>query len=844
MKNIIIFLFTFLLFNNVNSQDWKWKNPLPTGNQLNCVEFIDSSTAYAIGNFGTILKTTDGGLNWDIQESGTNINLFTMSVIDKDTLYVCGENLNVLKSTNGGNSWENIFNESWSNNKNIIFFVNAATGYLAGDGSTLLKTIDYGQTWIDLNVGFEFQNPYSLFFTSIDTGYATTSNSEILKTTDGGLNWLELDLPMSSRLSTITFINDSTGFSAGSLGAILKTTDFGNSWIIQNEFPSGITSSDLLSIDFINDSIGFIVGSRDILKTSNGGNTWQIIAQSEFDLFSVSFTDSLHGIAVGGDWLYEVSGIQKTNNGGLDWIEASSTITTKYLDEVKFINSDTGYAVGGHVSATYSGYILKTTDAGDSWSNLNIGTDTYWLTDIVIPSNDTIYVIAWEGQILKSTDAGSTWSELNSNTRESLYAADFVNSKLGYVVGENGTILKTNDGGNTWINQVSPTDKDLRTIYFKNENEGFSCAYDWNIDSTILITTIDGGENWLKKSIGTVRNPRKIYFVNNDTAFIAGDFGGILRTFDGGSSWESSYHNGNDYFDIYFTNNYTGYVVGEDGEISMTENCGDDWFVLSSGTEKQLRSIYFTDINTGYATGSNGVIVKTTNSGSRLKSLYQPHYSICKGDTILLRPNYFGGAKPLSYHWNNTVTSDTILVSPKIDTIYTITITDLYFDSIKIEIPVNVYTHTAPYIHQSGDTLISDIEYGNQWYRNDTLIDSANSNKLLVELEGDYYSIYVDYPCYSEKSNVIQIRHTSTFQTLKKDIKIYPNPVTSNLTVELSNITAPCYLKIIGINGREYYNSDITENIKEIDLKALPQGLFLVQIISADKVITNKIIKK
>lgn len=349
MNKFYLILAVLLIVNNANGQDWKWKNPLPTGNRLNYVKFIDSSTAIAIGNQGTILKSTDNGLNWNVQISGTNANLLTISVIDKDTLYISGNDRSVLKTIDGGNNWVKVFDgTSSTNNINQIFFVNPAIGYLIGEGSKLFKTIDYGKTWTIVEVGLEFQHVTSIYFTNADTGYASVGQ--------------------------------------GICGIMLKTI--------------------------------------------NGGDNWVLIAQSDFDLYSVSFVDSINGITVGGDWLYEVSGILISTNGGMNWNEISSTITTKYIDEIKFVNSDTGYAVGGHVSATYSGFIIKTTNAGDTWSTLNTGVDTYWLTDISIPDTNTIYVVAKVGQILKSSDAGVTWTEQNSNTTESLCSIHFADTSI------------------------------------------------------------------------------------------------------------------------------------------------------------------------------------------------------------------------------------------------------------------------------------------------------------------------------------------------------------------------------------------------------------------------------
>lgn len=40
---------------------WFWRNPIPTGNTLFGVSFVDANTGTAVGDSGTILRTTDGG---------------------------------------------------------------------------------------------------------------------------------------------------------------------------------------------------------------------------------------------------------------------------------------------------------------------------------------------------------------------------------------------------------------------------------------------------------------------------------------------------------------------------------------------------------------------------------------------------------------------------------------------------------------------------------------------------------------------------------------------------------------------------------------------------------------
>ena len=52
---------------------WQWQNPLPQGNAINSIKFAgDKRHGWAVGGDGVILATTNGGFDWDQQESPTN----------------------------------------------------------------------------------------------------------------------------------------------------------------------------------------------------------------------------------------------------------------------------------------------------------------------------------------------------------------------------------------------------------------------------------------------------------------------------------------------------------------------------------------------------------------------------------------------------------------------------------------------------------------------------------------------------------------------------------------------------------------------------------------------------
>ena len=122
MKNYIQALFLFLMLTqfcfaqpvspSASQGGWFWQNPLPTGNGLWGVSFTDANNGTAVGDAGTVLRTTDGGQNWIIQTSGAITWLGRVSFTDANNGRAVGyddfTNLGIiLGTTDGGQHWIN-----------------------------------------------------------------------------------------------------------------------------------------------------------------------------------------------------------------------------------------------------------------------------------------------------------------------------------------------------------------------------------------------------------------------------------------------------------------------------------------------------------------------------------------------------------------------------------------------------------------------------------------------------------------------------------------------------------------------------------------------------------------
>ena len=88
-------------------QQWFWQNPLPQGHNLYDVKFIDENNGWAVGGYGSILKTTDGGVHWNVNSNSTSVTLYGISIFDNSFGLAVGLNGTILKTTDGGENWIN-----------------------------------------------------------------------------------------------------------------------------------------------------------------------------------------------------------------------------------------------------------------------------------------------------------------------------------------------------------------------------------------------------------------------------------------------------------------------------------------------------------------------------------------------------------------------------------------------------------------------------------------------------------------------------------------------------------------------------------------------------------------
>lgn len=231
------------------SQDYWIHKPSPTSVILNKIIFTDSLFGWASGDSGTVVHTTNGGNNWTLQNTGViAYPIDDMFFINRrlgwaisNTYFYNGTR--ILKTTNGGVNWQLFIYPDSNIVFNCIYFRDSLTGFMGAYTGEIFKTSNAGGSWFSCGID-SGSCPFYLFpklgvdFLNAQTGYMCGGVFDrmglIWKTTNAGLNWSSFCVSPEP-VKTIMAINSSKTMSAGGdreFGAItVQSIDGGSTWL-------------------------------------------------------------------------------------------------------------------------------------------------------------------------------------------------------------------------------------------------------------------------------------------------------------------------------------------------------------------------------------------------------------------------------------------------------------------------------------------------------------------------------------------------------------------------------------------------------------------------------------
>lgn len=307
-------------------------------------------------------------------------------------------------------------------------------------------------------------------------------------------NWQTIYQNKSLYLYSIKFLDDNNGYvladsstihSTPNWRFILTTTDGGNHWVVN---PYQFSAYDEVLVDIFPMGNGNILGiGYHVYKSSDNGKTWtdvspQFVGSRNNDLHII---DSVIWLVASGNYIY------RTNNAGQTWQTVFQTNFMGAFHHFSFPSPTVGYADIGVVDSDHGasvGLIVKTTDAGQTWTVLH--PEPWKSNKISIPdmvsmqfvTDQTGYLSTiWDYKLYKTVDGGNNWTLVHNETYSSGLVY-FINENYGYYT-DGVTVNVTNNGGKNWkVDYYNDAkDSDILTWTFLKTGQGYALTRDRRI---------------------------------------------------------------------------------------------------------------------------------------------------------------------------------------------------------------------------------------------------------------------------------------------------------------------------------------------------------------------------
>jgi photosystem II stability/assembly factor-like uncharacterized protein len=485
-------------------------------------------------------------------------------------------------------------------NNNIILIGTIQNG--------IYKSTDFGENWRHIDSDIMERNQREIVYNPIhpDTVFTATA-AGVYRSEDGGETWQNISPPGRENQEFRVVVIDPLHPNALLIGGVWdrwKSTDSGNSWnvfVVNPDLPGGMDHEvDAIAVDPINTNIAYLTtpdaeSGWGVYKSTNFGDTWGNI-QNNSD--SCAFGKDIAVDPTNPEILYYAKDsngsnschyLLKSTNSGDSWVDITpDSLGSRGVDVIKISPVDHNVVF----IATVTKGILKSTDGGQSWAEINNGLDretgAYIELDAV---NGNLYLGIYSDGIYKSTDVGATWRRIShnitaANSRSFAFFADSTYTPLTAInrsiyIRNNSTFewqrIETEIGFGTHIKSIC-TDRYIPgRVYLAVKPSAF------------LITT-DNGQNWevrgeslpqygffesMAVSYGVL--PDRRIFIAANGLYFTDDLGQHFEICDGGLPLQ-------DYGGVYSSSYNPDYIAATDLEnrIYISTDRGNNWEETSS----------------------------------------------------------------------------------------------------------------------------------------------------------------------------------------------------------------------------------------------------------------------
>jgi photosystem II stability/assembly factor-like uncharacterized protein len=517
----------------------------------------------AVGAGGAVLQSRDSGLSWTKRHSMTRERLVAVSGW-RDLIVAVGSNGIIVRSTDGGDNWTTIEHQGADLSSVAVWREGSVVA--VGAGGTMLTSADQGRTFYpsQRNDGFGKVHLVDADVDGKGNFFVLNARGVVYGGKPG--EWtateLQIDAPQGlaiRRRQVLVF---------GSNGEMKISTDRGKTWRARR----GTTDLSINGALLGTNGRIIAVGPNGTLVCSDEEDAWYAMNVEQEDSFRAIWNDGTGLVMAVGD-----EGVLiRSEDFGDHW---DRTVIAGRQERSPFWES---IRTAGHLSGLYvttagdvfvvgkGGVIGRTSDRGVSWT-VGLADTNKWLYDVYGDDN-SLYAAGYR-RMLKSDDNGATWhttKRVRSRYFGRIYGSDethhyAINDKSLFVLttgfmggwqsrsikskskihglwadtaqglfvsGDAGTILHTKSEGKRWAVLNSGTKESLHAI--TGRSDGLVVAVG---DAGMIVRSTDGGQTF--ESVGgTVRTALRDIYADEETIFTIGDDGVVLRSLDEGATWQ------------------------------------------------------------------------------------------------------------------------------------------------------------------------------------------------------------------------------------------------------------------------------------------------------------------
>ncbi len=463
-------------------------------------------------------------------------------------------------------------------------------------GTTITVTVDGGPAFSYTHTGLASLHG-GIALEAFDNDGARFDNIQVLDLSrPQPAPWTQTNGPSGGLMDAVEMhpSNPSILF-AGGVGGVYKSSDAGQTWQLLPAFISPVQRVTRLLVDPGNPQVMYALSGQ-LYKTTDGGLNWETLDNGRwFRTVTMDTSDPQHLLA--GDNSGQVF---LSTNGGAAW-SIISNLPARPILALAFAGENEFWAGCGADPDTHLGLLYHTTTGGASWTAMTLGqspeTEVYSI--FVDPQNSAVVHVGMQNiynemfnpstsaYLFRTANGGGNWSTLHLPQTDS--TVDIIGKDLsaGWLYVNTGrNLFKSANGIDAWVaimpaNAAADGSRDIAIHPVDGNKLYLPSPFRGGI-----YYTANGGSTWTKYTQGLLNTSVSLLALGNasgSVAYAAAVSGeGTYKTSDYGATWSNVTEGGishpwADELRVSPVDPQTVWEVADVGKLFVSKNGGSTW---------------------------------------------------------------------------------------------------------------------------------------------------------------------------------------------------------------------------------------------------------------------------